>query len=62
MGTYSCCVTLGNVMDEDAAHQRIEELRPSHTPEAVRERQLRGPTPSNLRDVIYGATDGIVTT
>ncbi len=49
-------------MDEDAARQRIEELLPSHTPEAVQERLLLGPTHSNLRDLVYGATDGIVTT
>lgn len=49
-------------MDEDASRQRIEELIPSHTPEAVHERLLLGPTHSNLRDLVYGATDGIVTT
>lgn len=49
-------------MDEDASRQRIEELLRSHTPEAVQERLLLGPTHSNLRDLVYGATDGIVTT
>ena len=49
-------------MDQDAARQRTAELRTSHTPEAVRERLLPAPRRSNLRDLIYGATDGIVTT
>ena len=49
-------------MDEDAVRQRTEELLPSHTPEAVRARLLLDPRHSNLRDLVYGATDGIVTT
>ena len=49
-------------MDEDAGRRKIDDLLPSHTPEAVRERLLRAPTRSNLRDLVYGATDGIVTT
>ena len=39
-----------------------EGLRGEHTPEAVRERILRGPSRSYLRDFIYGAVDGAVTT
>jgi hypothetical protein len=33
-----------------------------HTPDAIRERLARGPTRSPLRDFVYGAIDGIVTT
>jgi vacuolar iron transporter family protein len=33
-----------------------------HTPEAVRERLTQPPRPSHLRDLIYGAIDGTVTT
>lgn len=47
---------------DDKERTRAEELLASHTPEAVRTRLRREPTHSNLRDVVYGATDGIVTT
>lgn len=40
--------------------RRLLELE--HTPEAVRERISRPPAPSYLRDFIYGAIDGAVTT
>jgi vacuolar iron transporter family protein len=33
-----------------------------HTPEAIRRRLRRGPAHSYLRDLVYGAIDGIVTT
>jgi VIT1/CCC1 family predicted Fe2+/Mn2+ transporter len=33
-----------------------------HTPEAIRQRLARGPARSYLRDVVYGAVDGVVTT
>jgi VIT1/CCC1 family predicted Fe2+/Mn2+ transporter len=34
----------------------------THTPEAVRARLAAGPRQSNLRDAVYGAVDGTVTT
>lgn len=40
----------------------IEKLRLSHTKEAIRKRLKKGPTHSYLKDVIYGAIDGTVTT
>lgn len=38
------------------------ELRASHTPEAIRTRLATGPESSYLRDFVYGAIDGAVTT
>jgi VIT1/CCC1 family predicted Fe2+/Mn2+ transporter len=38
---------------------RVED---EHTPDAIRARLARGPTRSRLRDFVYGAIDGIVTT
>lgn len=35
---------------------------PLHTPEAIRQRLAAGPTASYLRDFVYGAIDGAVTT
>ncbi len=47
-------------------HQRfdetLEELRESHSPEAIRERLAQGPTHSNLGDFVLGAIDGAITT
>lgn len=40
----------------------IEYHKASHTPEAIQERLLRNPAHSYLRDFIYGAIDGTVTT
>lgn len=37
-------------------------LAAEHTPEAIRRRLARGPAASHLRDLVYGAVDGIVTT
>ena len=42
--------------------RRPRSLAEEHTPEAVRARLGRKPTPSYLRDFIYGAIDGAVTT
>jgi vacuolar iron transporter family protein len=39
-----------------------EELKASHTPAAIRRRLSQGPAQSYLRDFIYGAIDGAVTT
>jgi VIT1/CCC1 family predicted Fe2+/Mn2+ transporter len=38
------------------------DLRSDHTPSAIRERLRRPPRQSYLRDVVYGAIDGTVTT
>jgi VIT1/CCC1 family predicted Fe2+/Mn2+ transporter len=38
------------------------ELGPQHTPQAIRDRLSRGARPSYLRDFVYGAIDGTVTT
>ena len=40
----------------------LEQLEAEHTPAAVRRRLREGHTPSYLRDFIYGAIDGAVTT
>ncbi|MGE3805122.1 MAG: VIT1/CCC1 transporter family protein [Gemmataceae bacterium] len=40
----------------------VRELKKSHTPEAIRARLRDGPQHSYLRDFIYGAIDGTVTT
>ena len=40
----------------------LSELRADHTPEAVERRLSRGPQDSYVRDFVYGAIDGAVTT
>ena len=40
----------------------LSELEADHTPAAVRERLMLGPRHSYLRDFVYGAIDGTVTT
>ena len=40
----------------------LEKLKAEHTREAIRQKLQRGPQHSYLRDFIYGAVDGIVTT
>ncbi len=40
----------------------MDQLRQDHTPQAVRKRLADGPRHSYLRDFIYGAIDGAVTT
>jgi len=40
----------------------VAQLRKSHTPEAIRQRLETPPDPSYLRDFVYGAIDGAVTT
>jgi len=39
-----------------------DELRQEHTPQAVQRRLASGPDHSYLRDFVYGAIDGTVTT
>jgi VIT1/CCC1 family predicted Fe2+/Mn2+ transporter len=46
-------------MDQET-RQKLHELE--HTPSAIRERLALGPTHSYLRDFVYGAIDGTVTT
>lgn len=43
-------------------HGRARGLAGEHTPDAIRRRLAAGPQESNLRDLVYGAVDGIVTT
>ncbi len=47
-------------------HQRFdeshEEIRESHSPEAIRQRLAEGPRHSNLGDFVLGAIDGAITT
>jgi vacuolar iron transporter family protein len=40
----------------------LTHLRATHTPSAIRDRLQAGPAHSYLRDFLYGAVDGIVTT
>lgn len=40
----------------------LSSLKAAHTPKAVRERLQKGPAHSYLRDFVYGAIDGAVTT
>ena len=42
--------------------QELDGLRAEHTPEAVAERMSADPRQSYLRDTVYGAIDGCVTT
>ena len=42
--------------------ESLRELEAAHTPEAVRARLEAGPPHSDLRDFIFGAIDGTVTT
>lgn len=42
--------------------ESLEKLRSSHTPEAIQRRLKFGPKHSYLRDFVYGAIDGAVTT
>lgn len=41
---------------------RYDELLAGHTPAAIRRRLADGPRQSHVRDAVYGAMDGIVTT
>lgn len=44
------------------SHGWRERYRASHTPKKIAARLARGPTPSYLKDFVYGAIDGGVTT
>ena len=43
-------------------HESQAELEARHTPEAVRTRLAAGPSHSDLRDLIFAAIDGTITT
>lgn len=47
---------------EYGREKTLESLKSAHTKEAIRERLRAGPPHSYLRDFIYGAIDGTVTT
>ncbi len=49
-------------MSPDPQLRQRRELEAQHTPEAIRRRLRLGPQHSYLRDFIYGAMDGVVTT
>lgn len=49
-------------MAGDPEAESLAELKAGHTPRAIQERLAGGPQPSYLRDTIYGAIDGAVTT
>ncbi len=49
-------------MTEPSDRSAIELLEASHTREAIRARLEAGPSHSDLRDFIFGAIDGTVTT
>jgi len=56
---------LGHSEDEDLKRKHTDalaNLRVTHTPAAIKERLDSGPRHSYLRDFIYGAIDGTVTT
>jgi VIT1/CCC1 family predicted Fe2+/Mn2+ transporter len=46
-------------MSSEAPSRKVED---EHTPDAIRARLARGPGTSTLRDFVYGAIDGVVTT
>jgi VIT1/CCC1 family predicted Fe2+/Mn2+ transporter len=46
-------------MSSDARSRTVED---EHTPDAIRARLAEGPGRSTLRDFVYGAIDGVVTT
>jgi VIT1/CCC1 family predicted Fe2+/Mn2+ transporter len=46
-------------MSSDAPSRNVED---EHTPDAIRARLAQGPGASTLRDFVYGAIDGVVTT
>src|SRR5690242_1269231 len=45
-----------------SSEKGLEHLLAEHTPQAIDRRLREGPRQSYLRDLVYGATDGIVTT
>jgi VIT1/CCC1 family predicted Fe2+/Mn2+ transporter len=49
-------------MSKSVEASQLTTLLPSHTPAAIRTRLQSGPVHSYLRDMVYGALDGTVTT
>ena len=52
-------------MNPEPEHEKAKttaELKPLHTKEAIRERLASGPKYNYLKDFVYGAIDGAVTT
>jgi VIT1/CCC1 family predicted Fe2+/Mn2+ transporter len=46
----------------DDLHTPLSRIQATHTPAAIQDRFRKGPLHSYLRDFVYGAVDGIVTT
>ena len=44
------------------SEEGIKRLEAEHSPEAIQARLREGPSDSNLRDFIFGAVDGTITT
>lgn len=44
------------------SHKKLEKLKEDHSKDAIAARLDRGPKPSYLKDLVYGAIDGTVTT
>ena len=53
---------LGLRLEREAMDNPEESFAPEHTPAGVRARLSSPPRPSYLRDFVYGAIDGAVTT
>ena len=51
-----------NSHSSEPQKSQLEKLRNEHTPDAVRARLKEGPKHSYLKDFVYGAIDGAVTT
>ncbi|MDG2390524.1 MAG: VIT1/CCC1 transporter family protein [Planctomycetaceae bacterium] len=51
-----------NSHSPNSQNSQLEKLRDEHTPDAVRARLNEGPNHSYLKDFVYGAIDGAVTT
>ena len=49
-------------MEQQPSEEYIAELEASHTSDAIRSRLREGPPQRDLRDLIFGAVDGTVTT
>lgn len=49
-------------MELPGSSENLEDLKSTHTPEAIQERLQEGNKHNYLRDMVYGAMDGAVTT
>lgn len=49
-------------MNKPEGNDSLADLKSEHTPEAIRRRLAYGPKHNHLRDFVYGAVDGTVTT